>query len=80
MGARVFFCPLKGLPGKCVLVLIRSELHHQTFYGVRGRTGLSLHYEQTGEAINGMNINNGNEGVKFSRSWAVMKRDALKCA
>lgn len=40
---------------------------------------MSFYYEQRGGGINGMNINNGNEGLKFSRSWADMKRDALKC-
>ena len=50
-----------------MLVLILNELHHQTSFSAPERRGLSLHYEQTGGGINGMNINNGNEGVKFSR-------------
>lgn len=81
LGVRVSFCPLKWFPGKCVLVLILNELHNQASSDVCGGSvsTMSFYYEQRGGGINGMNINNGNEGLKFSRSWADMKRDALKC-
>lgn len=71
---------MRLFPGKCVPVLILSELNHQTSAGLCGRSGLSLQKEQTGGDINGMNVNKENERVKFSRSWAHIKRSALKCA
>lgn len=69
---------MRLFPGKHVLV--PSELNHQTSAGLCGRFGLSLQKEQTGGDKNGMNISKENERVKLSRSWAHIKRGALKCA
>lgn len=71
---------MKLFPGKCVVVLILSELNRQTSAGLCGRSGLRLQKEETGGDINGVNINKDNKRVKFSRSWAHIKRGALKCA